>query len=106
MKLEIKGIIDSVHPARKAGKGFRQMIVVRQPPKTDEFGDPIMSEQYFPISIYSQSESSSRFVAKELLGEKVNAKVYLNGRKWVGNRGAEYAINANLKELERIKIDS
>lgn len=100
MKLEVTGFVNNIGGIEPLKKGFRQTIILHQPEVKDELDRVSIKEQYFPISIWSTSQTDSRFLSAKDIRSKKKAVVYLKGERWMSEstRDFSYAIKLNLNE--------
>lgn len=100
----VEGHITEVGSIRKLdnNKGFTQYVRLHLP--AEEFRGKKLTEEFFTISIYSNSETDSRFlqpeIAKGFLAQKAyaKAKVRMKGERWHDGRQMQYSHKLNLEQ--------
>lgn len=96
MKLTIKGFIDKVGAVETLRRGFRQVNVLHQPEVKDELGRVSAREQYFPVIIWSEKQTDSRFLSSKDIRSVRTATVYINGERWLNERINDFNYNVKL----------
>lgn len=98
MKIEIKGRLKLVGtPEQKSEKFTVQNIVISRQ-SLDEFGDPQGNENIYPMQVVNEDIDKLKLSA--MIGKKVHATGYINGREHEGN----YFTSIRLKSI--VLIDS
>lgn len=83
-------------------KGFTQYLRLHLP--AEEIRGRKLTEEFFTISIYSNSETDSRFmqpeIAKKFVAQKyyAKAKVRMKGERWHDGRQMQYSHKLNLEQ--------
>lgn len=98
MRLKVKGIVDKVEKVKPQGRVFRQLVILEQPERRDDFDRVVQRAQYFPIIIISAKESDSRFLNNSDLKTVRTADASLIGDRWAGANGFQYALKLMLQE--------
>jgi hypothetical protein len=105
-KIELPGIINEIGKIEKVNaKGFRQFIVLEQPPLKDELERVKSKAHYYQCEVYSNSETDSRFITDKpaFLRAKVKATLYLNGQRWWHDKyGYQHRNQLALAKIERL----
>jgi hypothetical protein len=96
MKLEITGRVDVVGGVQPLKKGFQQRVVLEQPQATDEFDRVTRYAEYYTITIYSTSQTDSRFLSSKDMRSVKKASVYLKGERWFNEAKKEFNYNHKL----------
>jgi hypothetical protein len=103
LKVTIKGIVHKVKPAQKGknSETWYQQIVVRKPGRTDEFGDKVSNDDFYPMTKFSKNREDFN---TDLIGKKVEVTCYLHGKETADtdNRELAYYLQLNLSELKII----
>jgi hypothetical protein len=82
MKIKVQGWIYFVGQIEKLeGGSYKQNVCIRQPVRTDDMGDVISKEQYYPFEIWSKNLNDNKFFPLKSQG-KVVVEGWLGGRKW------------------------
>lgn len=93
IKVNIIGKVHSISGINTVGKSnyVNQVIVLHQP--EENFRGKIIKEEFFVITVFSNSTTDHRFVqpdkVKDAIGAEANAECYLKGERWVDNNGGE-----------------
>lgn len=102
MNIEIKGFIHVVNnqttTTTTKGSYLKQIIVIRKPGFTDEFGDKKGKDQFFPVTL--ADDACKKFSAQLVKDKKVIATCYLNGYEHNSGNGSQYGLTINLKDLK------
>jgi len=79
MKFEIKAFIEKIGGIEPLKRGFRQVNILHQPEVQDDLGRVSFREQYFPVIIWSEKQTDSRFLSSKDIKSIRTAVVYLKG---------------------------
>lgn len=100
MKIEIKGRLKSVSAPESKSEKFtvQEMILSRQ--STDEFGDLSGQENIYPFQVVNSD--IEKLNLKALVGKKVKATGYINGREHEG----KYYVSMRLRSIEVLEASA
>lgn len=100
MRIKLTGIVDKVERVEPQGRIFRQLVILEQPERKDEFDRVVQRAQHFPVIIISTKETDSRFLNNSHLKTKLTADARLIGDRWILKNGFQYALKLMLQEWE------
>lgn len=96
IRLTIEGNVHKIFPVRELKRGYSQVVILHQP--ATEFRGRPHPEEFYVISIYSTSQTDTRFLKPEFekLRPEAKALVYLKGERFTVGARAEYQYNHKL----------
>lgn len=100
MKLEITGFVDKINGIEPLKNGFRQMIVLHQPPLKDDLDRVKGKDQYYVVWIWSQQQTDKRFLTSKDIRSKKKCTAYLNGERWFNEQYKDFNYNNKLNLVE------
>lgn len=100
MKIEIKGRLKLVGAPEKKSEKFTVQNIVISRQSLDEFGDPEGNENIYPMQVVN--EDIDKLKLSSMIGKKVYATGYINGREHEGN----YFTSIRLKSIAIIDTAS
>lgn len=98
MKVRVTGVVDKVEKIQPQGRVFRQVVILEQPERKDEFDRVVQRAQYFPVIIISSKENDGRFLDSSHIKKKLTADASLIGDRWIVKNGFQYSLKLMLQE--------
>lgn len=104
MILEVRAVLQKIMPGKAIATGYVCELILFREAETNGYGEKKGKDQYYPVTMFAASYADVQEKVGELIGKKVVAECYLNGKEFNGRDGLMYTVNLTLKNVSRLEV--